>query len=138
MKKFILVIRIALEVVGVAALAYWGILAYLGHMFKDFAGGTCDDTHVIQMASPDGKHSAQRRFRTCGGHASTEVLLKTPYDSDPKNYMRVISIKDVDPEKMNISWTGPSDLLVNAPASGEIEEAYGTVFGVTITLNREN
>jgi hypothetical protein len=66
MKKAVLAVRIALEVVGVAALLYWAFVSYLGHMFKDFAGGSCTDTEQRMIASPDGKHTVKSFHRVCG------------------------------------------------------------------------
>jgi hypothetical protein len=125
--------RIIYEVIGGLAicicLLWWAIYT---------AGGLngpepCVDTQLITAHSPGGKETAQQRYRTCGSHSSVEVLLNVPQDK--ANFMRVISLAKVPPTDVSFEWTGPNDLTITFPASAEIEEAYGVIWGVTITRN---
>jgi hypothetical protein len=50
--------------------------------------------------------------------------------------MRVVALNKADPAKVIFQWTSPHDLSVTFPAASEIEEAYGIVFGVTVTLHK--
>jgi hypothetical protein len=125
--------RVVLEIIGalaiLAALGWYTISYQVGHM-----GYPCVDSQVVTLPSPGGgSEVAQRRLRTCGEHSGTEVLLHVPNAS---TFMRVVALNKTDPEKVAFQWTGPNDLSVTFPASSEIEEAYGVVFGVTITLQK--
>jgi hypothetical protein len=51
------------------------------------------------------------------------------------DFMRVISLAKTSPSQVSFKWTGPNNLEITFPASAEIEEAYGVVWGVTITRN---
>ena len=96
-------------------------------------GPTCKDSQVRTTHSPGGTEIAQQRFRTCGSHSSVEVLLNVP--GKESDFMRVISLAKVEPSQVSFEWTGPRDLKISFPASAEIEEAYGVIWGVTVTRN---
>ena len=135
MKTAIKVVRIVLEIIGVLAIVgslcwYW-ISYQVGHM-----GYPCVDSQVVTLQSPGGPEVAQKRLRTCGQHSGTEVLLRVPYDKSHDSFMRVVALNHINPDKVAFEWTGPNDLSVTFPATSEIEEAYGVVFGVTVTLHK--
>jgi hypothetical protein len=129
------IVRVVLEVIGVFAIIgalfwYWAFYQ-VSHM-----GTRCVDSQVETLRAPGGSEVAQKRQRTCGQHWGTEVLLHVPKDNSPDGFMRVVALDRTDPQKVAFEWTGPNDLSVTFPANAEIEEAYGVVFGVTITLHR--
>lgn len=133
MSSWLRIGRIVYEIVGGVAICLcllWLALAKMGGLNGPVP---CVDTQVRTVHSPGGTEIAQQRFRTCGSHSSVEVLLNVP--GKETDFMRVISLAKAEPSQVSFDWTGPSDLKVSFPASAEIEEAYGVVWGVTVTRN---
>jgi hypothetical protein len=125
--------RIAYEIVGGIAICLC-LLWYVMYKIGPLNGSApCVDTQITNTHSPGGKETAQQRFQTCGGYSSVEVLLNVP--GTESNFMRVISLAKTSPSQVSVKWTGPNDLEITFPASAEIEEAYGVVWGVTIARN---
>jgi hypothetical protein len=130
MPSWFKIARVVYEVIGGAAICMC-LVWFAFYRMASQIGQPCVDTQVKNVHSPGGTETAQQRFRTCGGHSSVEVLLNVP--GNEGNFMRVISLAKTEPSQVSFEWTGPKDLKITFPASAEIEEAYGVVWGVTVT-----
>lgn len=133
MSQWLRAFRIGYEIVGGIAICYcllWYALSRTGGLN---APSSCLDTNVTTVHSPGGTEVARQRLRTCGSHSSVEVLLNVP--ETESNFMRVISLAKVPVNQVSFRWTGPRDLEITFPEDADIEEAYGVVWGVTITRN---
>jgi len=149
MKNIVRWSRIALELIGAYAIVWFLFFHVTVPIAKEALYRTfnsCSDSHLLELPSPGGSHVALRRLRECGEeapkHLATEVTLRVPGDTDDQlhhtNFMRVVGFTNGDPDRTTMTWTGPNDLLVTIPKEADIEEAYGIVFGVNITLRRSD
>jgi hypothetical protein len=107
----------------------------LHFMFRDFAGAHCTDTGQQTIASPDKKHTIMSYYRECGGPTFLFVNIATGNTNSGYEYIPIVQIDDVVPDKTSVRWDGPDQLVVTYPPTAKVEEAYAKILGVFVRLD---
>jgi len=137
MTRLWLSIRISLEIVGAAAILGWCGMHFMQYMFKDFAGGHCDDTAQVKLTSPDGKHTVKGFDRVCGTGSPPFYFayLSTGNPNPGYEYVPIIELHGVSLGQTKMTWDGPDKLMVRYGDPTQVVEAYSQILGVRVILN---
>ena len=130
MRTTLKVVRILFEVLGGLAIVLCG---YLYYAFRGTVGrkDPCSYTQGGEVASPDGKMTADKQLKSCPSGTWVQVRLGTEGD-ESMEYQKIITLQKVDPSQIKVRWTGPRELQVTLPKDSLLLDAYSSVWGVTI------
>lgn len=130
-------IHVTLEIIGaltVVAASGWLLLwFFFFEPMSHFSGGSCTDMDQHIITSPDGTRTAKFHYTRCGPYTFETVYLNTGNPNPGAEYVQIAELKNLAIGETSVAWKGSQEIVIEYPATADLEEAYAKVLGVQVT-----